>query len=251
MASVNSGLMAAMTGAVGAPAIQGRAWDAGQAAALLQAGFDINSLMAGWVDRGAWLYYDRLYQQPLQNVGNGAGVLAQTYSAFSVGINKPDAITGVNKTLNYTNMPNSGQFNPPRCMVMRRLGFYFEPDMALADIELFMKNASLQFVIDSKVFFEGLIEFFPGGMGITGATSQTGTAVWSNGFPTPHAMRDYGDYAKYIAPLQNFSLTINFPSVSTFQGAGGSSATAPTLSTTGTGLNVVCIMDGLTDRSVQ
>lgn len=252
--STNQTLLGQMSELAGSPAAQGgrgRVWDAGQADYLLQQGFDINSLMAGWVDRGAWLYYDRIYQPPLSQYGGAAGVLAQTYSAFSVGVNKPDAITGINKTLNYTNMPNSGQFNPPRCMVMRRLGFYFEPDMALADIVLFMKNASLQFVIDGKVFFEGLIPFFPGGMGLTGATSGTGTQVWTNGFPSPHAMRDYGDYAKYIAPLQNFSLTITFPSLSPFQGPGGTSATAPTLSTTGTGLNVVCIMDGLTDRSVQ
>lgn len=229
----------------GTPAINGRVWSAQQASAILQAGYDISSIMQGWVDRGAWLYYDRVYQPLSSTYGGAAGQVAQTYSPFSIGINKPDAITGTNKTKNWTNLPNSGQFNPPRCMVLRRLGFYFEPTMALTDIELIMQTSYLEFKIDDKIFFEGLMQFWPGGMGITGYSTKTTQAVWLNGLATPHSMRDYGPYAKYIAPLQNFSLTITFPATNPYN-----SNAILTLDPTGTGINMVCLMDGITDRSV-
>ena len=49
----------------------GRILSAAQAAEVLQGGGDINSIMAGWVDRGAWTYYDRI----LQPIAANAGVL--------------------------------------------------------------------------------------------------------------------------------------------------------------------------------
>ena len=229
---------------------------AANANAVLQNGGDINSIMAGWVDRGAWTYYDRILQ-PLANSGTATGAsatLAQTYSPFSVGINKPDAITGLNKTKWWTNMPNSGQFNPPRCLVLQRLGFYFEPTMLLADMILFGSNAYFEFRIDDKIFFEGLIPFHPAGMGFYGSSTDQSTGVFTNGFPTPHAARSFGNYSKYIAPMQNFSLTITFPSVLPMSTNGTSVGGAPTLTAAtsgGAGLNVVVLMDGLTDRSVQ
>lgn len=233
----------------GPPAINGTVWSAQQASALLQRGYDINSLMAGWVDRGAWIYYDRIFQ-PLTGTGStyggAAGQLAQTYTAFKIGLNSPDAITQQNKTKIWTNLPNGGQFNPPRCMVLRRLGFVFEYTMALSDIELFLGNAYLEFKIDDKIFFEGTLDFWPGGMGLTGYSTANNQAVWTNGLTTPHAMRDYGPYAKYIAPLQNFSLTITLPSTGPFNGN-----SSLFLNNNGTGLNVKCLMDGITDRSVQ
>ena len=221
-------------------------YDAATAAQVLaETGGDINSLMAGWVDRGAWIYYDRIFQPVASTFGGAPGVLAQTYSPFSIGLNKPDAITpGYNKTKLFTNLPNSGQFNPPRCMILQRLGFFCD-NMSLVDMVTFFENAYFEFRIDEKIFFEGLLEFHPGGMGFAGATSNNAEAVWTNGIPDPHATRSFGDYSKYIAPLQNFFLTITLPAVSPFTGA------APSLSTQGNGLNIVCLMDGKTDRSVQ
>jgi hypothetical protein len=230
----------------------GNILSAQQAATVLQQGGDINSIMAGWVDRGAWTYYDRIIQ-PLAGTGASA-TLAQTYSPFSVGINKPDAITGANKTKWFTNMPNSGQFNPPRCLVLQRLGFYFEPTMLLADMLLFAGNAYFEMRIDDKIFFEGLLPFHPAGMGFSGAGTNQAQAVFTNGFPTPHATRSFGNYAKYIAPLQNFSLTITFPALVVLSTGGTYPGGAPTLTAAasgGGGLNVVVLMDGLTDRSVQ
>lgn len=243
---------------------KGQILSAANAAAMQQQqNFDINSLMAGWVDRGAWTYYDRVLQ-PLSGTGSSYGgsplVLAQTYTPFKVGLNQQDVVTQLNKTKLWTNLPNNGQFNPPRCLILQRLGVYFEPSMLLADIELFMQNAYFEFRIDDKIFFEGLLQFHPSGMGIAGFSDKQSEGVWQNGLPTPHATRSFGNYAKYIAPLQNFSWTVTLPSAMPVTNTigGGSAGTnpggAPTLSTAnngGSGLNVVFIMDGLTDRSVQ
>jgi hypothetical protein len=232
-------------------------------AMMQQQNFDINSLMAGWVDRGAWQYYDRVIL-PLSGtgstVGGSAGQLPTLLTPFSVGINKPDAITGINKTKNWTNLPNSGQFNPPRCLILQRLGVYFEPTMLLADIELVEMNAYFEFRIDDKIFFEGLLQFHPPGMGIAGFSDKTSEGVWTNGMCNPHATRSFGNFAKYIAPLQNFSWNVTFPNLANVTNAigGATPGTNPGTSllltaaaSGGTGLNMVFIMDGLTDRSVQ
>jgi hypothetical protein len=50
----------------------------------------------------------------------------------------------------------------------------------------------------------------------------------------------FGNYGKYIAPLQNFGLKLTFPM-----------GTLPKTSSNGVGLNLICLMKGLTDRSVQ
>lgn len=233
-------------------------YDAATAAGILQQGYDINSLMAGWVDRGAWTYYDRVIQ-PLSGTGStyggSVGQLAQVYSPFSVGLNKPDPITGINKTKLWTNLPNSGQFNPPRCLVLQRLGVYFEPSMLPADIFMVAQNAYFEFKIDDKIFFEGLLEFHPSGAGFVGYVPFV-----TNGTSNPHATRSFGNYAKYIAPLQNFFFTVTFPSLMPVTNSIGGTTPgtnpggAPTLSSSaagGTGLNMVFMMDGLTDRSVQ
>ena len=65
--------------------------------------------------------------------------------------------------------------------------------------------------------------------------------AWGIGFPSPRDTYTFGNFAKYIAPLQNFSLNIYFQ-------MGG---TLPTWSSTGQGINLVVFMKGLTDRSVQ
>jgi hypothetical protein len=233
----------------------------GQIASAAEAqGLDINSLMAGWVDRGAWTYYDRVIQ-PLSGTGSTSGnTLYQTYTPFQNGINTQDTITGQNKSKYWTNLPNGRFFNPPRCLVLQRIGIYFEPSMLLADVEMILANAYFEFKIDDKVFFEGLLTFHPAGMGLAGFSDKQSEGVWTNGVPSPHATRSFGNYAKYIAPLQNFSFTMVLPSTmavtNTIGGTtpGTNPGGAPTLTASGsggTGINMVFMLDGLTDRSVQ
>jgi hypothetical protein len=206
-------------------------------------GLDINSIMAGWVDRGTWIYYDTITQAA------GATALA-SYQLFAQPMGTPDQITTVVKTKLQTNLTNSRQFAPPRCLILNQLGFMFTGAYSGAtlkgptlwnDIQAFINSCYFEFVIDSKIFFEGRLEFHPPGYGVVGSSTANNEESWTLGFASPHATYTFGNFAKYIAPLQNFFLTIYFP-------MGG---TLPTWSATGNGINLVVFMKGLTDRSVQ
>lgn len=204
---------------------------------------DINSIMAGWVDRGPWQYYDTL-RAP------SSAALAAQYSMFAVPVGGGDPYYGnVAKTQAVTNMVRGNQFPPPRCLVIMQVGFYFSSQMIKSDIDLLLDNAFIQVKIDEKVYMEGQLWQFPAGVGLAGASTQTGTAVFTNGLPTLNSTRRYGEYSKYIAPQQQFSLTVNFPGTPpTLSGnvvsGGGSGGTNGALYMT-------AFFDGLTDRSVQ
>ena len=196
---------------------------------------DINSVIAGMVDRGVWQYYDNL-------ITASGTQLQSSYTLFSYQIGVNDPITGIPKTKINTNMTLSKQFSPPRCLVMMAMGFFFQ-NMLLADIWTFMLNYYFEFRIDDKIFFEGLLPFHPSGMGVFGSSSNSGEAAWQNGIPAIQVRRSFGRYSKYIAPLQLFTASL----VCGYQ-------TPPTLATTavgGKGLNLIWELDGLTDRSVQ
>jgi hypothetical protein len=219
---------------------------------------DINSIMGGYVDRGVWQYYDTL------KLGPGATV-SNSYEFFAVAKGQPDPNNGnIVKTYVETNLLTANQFNPPRDMIMKALCFMVETDARLYDINQIFKHSYFEFKIDEKVFFQGDLKFQPSGVGITGMSTQTSESAWTNGISNVYATRRFGDYSKYIAPLQRFSLTLYFPEtinqlynsvLTASQTAAGQSGTAlPTLLTAnqgGNGLWLKPYIDGLTDRAVQ
>lgn len=196
--------------------------------------YDINSLIGGMVDRGAWKYWDTL------NTAQNTQMQPQ-YQMFTVPIGGTDPITNTTKTKLQTNMRLSSQFPPPRCLVLMQLGILFS-NMLLSDIQAVLQNYYMEFSIDDKIFFEGRLEFYPCGYGVFGNSQNSGEAVWGIGFPAPQATVRYMQYAKYIAPQQLFSWKLTTPN------------TPPTLAATavgGKGLQMVFFQDGVTDRSVQ
>jgi hypothetical protein len=196
--------------------------------------YDINSLIGGMVDRGAWKYYDTL------NIAQGT-TLPTELDFFSVQQNAVDPYNATRKTKLQTNMKLAGQFPPPRCLVLMQLGILFS-NMLLADIQLILQNYWMEMNIDDKTFFEGRLEFFPCGYGVFGNSATSGESVWGIGFPAPQATVRYMQYAKYIAPQQLFSWKLYTPNA------------AQTLATTANGgknLSMVAFLDGVTDRSVQ
>jgi hypothetical protein len=213
------------------------------------AGRDINSIMAGWVDRGPWQYWDTVRQAP-------SSVLLATYSPFSVPIGAPDPFNNVAKTKLLTNMVRGNNFPPPRCLVIMQVGFLYSPQMFKPDIDLFMDNAFVEVRIDDKIYMEGQIWQFPSGVGEFLASTQTGQAAVANGLPTLEATRRYGEYSKYVAPLQQFSMLINFPGTPPTVSAqiitgGGVGGTIGSSTANNTAVYVVPFFDGLTDRAVQ
>jgi hypothetical protein len=214
------------------------------------AGKDINSIMAGWVDRGPWQYWDTVRSAPSTQ-------LAASFNPFSTPIGQGDPLFGnAQKTKLLTNMQRGNQFPPPRCLVIMQLGFYFSSQMLKSDIDLVMDNAFVEVRIDDKIYMEGQLWEFPAGVGLAGVSEQTGQAVFTNGLPTLEATRRYGEYSKYIAPLQQFTMVINFqgtpPTLSaTIVTGGGVGGTIGQSQSTNACLYMVPFFDGLTDRSVQ
>lgn len=206
-------------------------------------GRNTNAIMADWIDRGPWQYWDTVIQ--------AAGTqLQSTYSVFSVPIGQQNPlVANTTKTKLLTNMTTSNQFAPPRCLLLMQLGFYFGAQpagtpaaftpMFLDDISAILNSCWMEFKIDEKTFHEGQLWQFPPGVGLSGATVASGQQSWTNGLPAPGYARRYKDWSKYIAPLQQFNLTIYFP------------GTPPTLDANGPGMWMPVFMDGLTDRSVQ
>lgn len=195
-------------------------------------GKNTNSIMAGWVDRGPWQYWDTV-------TGDPGVALAQSYSPFSVPIGQQNPLPGpTTKTKLQTNMVRGNQFPPPRCLLLIQIGFYFSSTMLKSDIDAFIDGCWMEFKIDDKVFHEGLTWLFPAGAGLSGVATQTGESCYTNGLPAPVYTRRYDAWSKYIAPLQQFSMEIKFN-------------TRPTMDEDGEGLLLVIVLDGLTDRSVQ
>ncbi len=195
-------------------------------------GRDINSVMGGWKDRGPWIYYDSIYTL--------GGALQSSYQPFSIPIGGVDPITGATKTKLQTNMISGNNFGSSRCLVLEQLGFEFPSNVSKADIDLILNGCYFEFKIEDKIYFEGLLSFYPSGTGLSGVTGTSGESVYYIGFPVASFSRRYGNYSKYIAPLQQFSMTLYFP------------GTPPSISTAlGTHVFIRPILDGLTDRSVQ
>ena len=204
-------------------------------------GRNTNAIMAEWIDRGPWQYWDTVIQ--------AAGTALQsTYSVFSVPIGQQNPLlSGTVKTKLLTNMTTSNSFSTPRCLLLMQLGFYFGAQPVLGaytpmfsdDINAILNSCWMEFKIDEKTFHEGQLWQFPPGVGLAGATAQSGVGNWTNGLPAPGYARRYKDWSKYHAPLQQFNLTIYCP------------GTPPTRDANGPGMWMPVFMDGLTDRSVQ
>lgn len=209
------------------------------------AGRNTNSIVQGMVDRGPFPYWDTLQV-------TAGSQLAANYSMFQVPIGAQNPlVANTTKTKLQTNMTKSGEFPPPRCLLLEAIGFIFGAQpitsggvttwtpMFLDDISALSYSSYFEFRIDDKVFHEGPVYLHPGGAGLTGVATQSGQQSYVNGVPAPGYMRRYGNWSKYIAPLQQFRMDIIIP------------GTPPTLDANGPGLYVPIILDGISDRSVQ
>jgi hypothetical protein len=204
---------------------------------------DINAILGGYTDRGIWTYYYTV------KVAAGATV-GTLYNFFGAAIGQADPypLTTPAPVLTKveTNIPNGNFFNPPRDLILDQLGFHFEVDTRLADMQAIIKNSFFEFKIDDKIFFEGKMWKHPPGTGLAGMSTQTLESSWTIGQPNMQATFRFGNFAKYIAPLQRYSLILYFPEtpLPVLLPAAGPQGT-------GVGMWLVAFMKGLTDRAVQ
>ena len=228
-----------------------------QQAAAAGKQFDINSILGNVVDRGPWPYYDWSYLALATSTG--VGTLNNSYTFFVKALNDTDPVTNATKTFTQTNMISSGNsygFGSTRCYILEAFGFRFPTWLPKAAVDAIISCANFTFQIAEKPFWQGRLEDWPGGAGLSGWSTQGGEETWVNGIPAPYAMRRLTKmYSKYIAPTIPFVCQVNFPT-----------SQAPTITvpigSIPSGVGIVngsntCIpwlewmLDGVTDRAVQ
>ncbi len=195
---------------------------------------DVNSVVGGLVDRRPWQYWDT-FTWPL---ASPTVALPSEVALFTVPMNQLDLyVTTMRKTKLQTNMTASGQFVAPECLLLQQIGIYLCEGNTKAAIDQFFENCYMEFKINQKIFWEGQPWQYPAGVGMMGgnALGTSTDAFWTNGFPAPQATRRAGNFSKYIAPLQPFSLKFIFP------------GTPPTMATA---FKLVVFLDGLADAPV-
>ena len=223
---------------------------------------NLNALMNAMVSRDIWSYYDTLKIAPSNVSGTSYASSYQLFNYISGQVD-PYAITvGQIKTHVETNMPSpaSNGFSSPRDLIMDQLGFYFLPGgcglassspttyASALDMIAFCQYSYFEFKIIDKVFIEGFLELNPPGVGFTGVSGTT-PSVYTLGMVNPHAVNQLGaNFAKYLAPQLQWSLTIYFPAQS---GPNGAALSSLTQSQGGNGLWLKIFLKGLTDRAVQ
>lgn len=205
---------------------------------------DINSLIKGMVSRDVWTYY---YTLNIPTAASAPVAVASNYALFNAVAGQVDPYnTSTTLTKVQTNMPSQAQqgFSAPRDLVLDSIGYSFSPNTILADQVAFFTNSYFEMKILDKIFFEGPITLHPSGTGIMGFSDKQNEGVWQNGFTDVHNRKRFGDFAKYIAPLMQFSLVIYFPTAANqFTPVAGNSG--------GNGISLRVDLNGLTDRPVQ
>jgi len=165
---------------------------------------DINALVGQLVDQQKSYVYDTLTLAP------ATVVQSQPYRMFQVPIGGTDPQTTQIKTEQETNMRSAGQFAPPYDFILNNLGFYVIAGAELFDIETVFNMAWFEFKILQKQLWMGHMQRHPSGMGITGFSTSGGQQNWLNGLADPKAVWWFGDWKKYIPPMVNFTLNVNF-----------------------------------------
>jgi hypothetical protein len=235
---------------------------------------DINALVDQLVDQQKTYAYDLLTLAP------GTQVQSQPYNIFKNPIGQADPYNGgLVKTARETNLTKSGEFSAPTDFILNNLGFYFMPGNQEFDIEQIINHCYFEFKILQKVLWSGHLMRHPSGMGLYGFSNVQNDVSIQNGVPEPSKVWHFGDWRKYIPPETGFSLTLNFTetydSIYNGAGSGGTGAAAtnipaniqsritaglfassarPTIQTQaagGNGIQLLCIMNGISNGPVQ
>lgn len=235
---------------------------------------DINALVDRLVDQQKTYAYDLLTLAP------GTQVASNPYQIFKNPIGAPDPYNGgLVKTERETNLTKSGEFSAPTDFIINNLGFFVMPGATEFDVEQIFNHCYMEFKILKKVLWQGHLYRHPSGMGLYGVSNNAGDQSWQNGVPEPSKVWHLGDWRKYIPPEVGFSLTLNFnetyDQMYNGSGSGGTGAAAgnipadiqtritaglftsanrPTLQTQaagGNGIQLLCLLNGISNGPVQ
>jgi len=200
--------------------------DLDQVLARRRAARRANPIVPNLADRQAWELYDR------ETVATNT-VTAASYIFFQTPI-------GATKTKNSTNMIQAGRLEDPQRFFVTALRFIFASDVLSVDINAFLSAYYCEFYIGQKIYQEGPLVLFPGGAGVQGQTSRTDESNWNNGAPCPSAINLLGEEGVWILQGQQFRCEVK--TSTTFTTSNASAAT---------GLDMLCVLDGIIYRQVQ
>jgi hypothetical protein len=238
----------------------------------LAGSLDVNALVGQLVDQQKTYVYDT-YKLP-----SGGTMPQQPVRMFQTPIGQPDPYNGgIPKTEQETNMSVGGQFSPPTDFILNNLGFYFLLGNQLFDIEQITNLVWFEFRILKKVLWMGHLQRHPSGMGYSGQSNVHGDHSWLNGVAEPQKVWHFGDWKKYIPPQVQFSLTLNsnvtydnyynvtgqngaatnIPAdiqtklIATGQATASSRPTLQTQAQGGNGIQLLVILNGISNGPVQ
>jgi len=199
-----------------------------------------NVFVADSVDRGPRVLYDR------QTAAAGA-TLASAIIFYG------HSVAGQGQHI--TNLLQANRLPPPEAFLVVSLGWRISSEMLPADWLAIQKSYFWQLVIGRKPVMEGLLDHYPGGVGIGGfASTNSGTAALvqsiNNGHPGIESQRRFTEYPRIIPAEVNWSMNL-------VQGSGASSVTlvSSVASTAITpaygGMDLRIDADGVFDAPVQ
>ena len=177
---------------------------------------DMNALMGGIKDVVTGFYYS--------TVKLAAGTaLSSFYNFFNAGLGQPDpyplsTVTGPAPILTKveTNVIVASNFGltPPYDIIIDSIGLYIDPMTVKRDLDVIRLYSYFEFSILGKVQWDGKVEFYPTGQGISGFSTQTNESGWQNGISDPNAKKRFGEYGKYLSPNLTFAWPLFFPPTS-------------------------------------
>ncbi len=111
-------------------------------------------------------------------------------------------VGSANKTLIDTNMRASGQLPSPDKFIIQRIGINVMTAV-LADLNLILNQVLFTFTVNSKVYTQARVAYYPCGFGVFGSTTLNATGPISNGFPGELGVRSML-YPIPLEPLDPF-----------------------------------------------
>ena len=141
------------------------------------------------------------------------------------------------KTVAQTNMTQNQQLPAPEAMSVFGIRTSWQEWIYYLDLQALLTNWEFEFWLGKKSYQQANLRHFGAGWGITGYTTLTGTQFLTNGSTDSRSMHILA-IKLVIANQQAFYALLN----------GGSTQV---LSSSGTGLNLLCELNGLYARGVQ
>jgi hypothetical protein len=199
-----------------------------QMQALVQSAFDVEIYNPAAVDVQQTPLYDKV------TIAASGAVSEDTMQWFT-------SPTG--KNYSATNVTNPKRLASPETFSVQSIRLYIAPTILLLDATNLQNGFAFQLFLGQKYYSRAPIWFYNQGGGIAGmpATTATSTTItaWTNGLPTREA----------ILPL-NIPLTIG-NQMEFWANLTGTAITATAAASGGTGIIMMCMLDGYYARGIQ